>query len=142
MQIKLTAKLDRPGGATILCGSCKADTWAVVDRKGDRVVLAHGYRLGEGAVWRLSRHAEKKLQTEGYPGLRRPIVRGLKSKKREEEIRPCTQNLPSLIACPWCGRIQWLRPEALGLPVPADAAERQKNRAEILLLTRQKTVLG
>lgn len=135
MQIKLTAKLDRPGGTVILCGSCKADAWAEVDRQEGCVLLAPGYRLGEGAVWRLTRHAGKKLRGsepwQGRPALRQRVMR---DGRRGEEIRSRVppDTLPSLLACPWCDRLQWLRSETLGLPASPGEAEREANRRNML----------
>lgn len=142
-KLKLTAKLDTPGGTTILCGSCKADVWAEVDRQERCVLLAPGYRLGEGGAWRLTCHAAKKLRGsepwQGRPALRQRIMR---DGRREEEIRSrvLPDTMPSLLACPWCDRLQWLRSEALGLPATPGEAERERQRRGLLAGVSRATV--
>lgn len=164
MEIKLTAKLDRPGGTAVICGrrGCGGELGAEIlkDSPGE-VKLWPGYTYVDG-VSQLRRHTKKRLAGGWGPGLRRPAfehhntggypVRADGSRDLTKSPRPIVRRkerldlsqkarLPALLACPWCGRYQWLRREAFGLPASPGDAEQEK-RVEGIFLTRQKDRLG
>lgn len=130
VQIKLTAKLDRPGGDRFCCGRCGADLHAVLLPEAPRSpMLIAGYvprhhpNVGR-EVYTLTSHARKALITHGRPKHRRPIFVqevGAIRQVGQPSIVVGAQAMhlpggilifrPALIECPHCSRLQWLSAE-------------------------------
>ncbi len=129
MDIKLTAKLDHPGGTVLQCGRCGEELGGDINRDfTPEIHWVPGYTQQGGGrgksevpifaprVWRLSKHSQKSKLVRGrYATRRRHDTHGRDERPiyRGPVVSMYDTNFPILVQCPQCTRLQWISAELL-----------------------------